>query len=139
VGVECRLLLVEDDAALRSSLRLTLLDEGFEVLEAGTGRDGLASLDAAPDVVLLDLGLPDVDGIEVCRQIRAASSVPIVVISARTNPEDKAAASAAGADDYLPKPFVGSELARRVRALLHLPLLTDPGGPVPGGGPRGAL
>ena len=118
MGAEVRLLLVEDDAALRQSLRLALLDEDFEVLEAGTGREGLARLDPAPDAVLLDLGLPDLDGLEVCRRVRAAVTSPIVIISARADPGDIAAARAAGADDYLTKPFRIAELADRVRALL---------------------
>ena len=94
-----RLLLIEDDAPLRRSLRLALLDEDFEVLEAGTGRDGLTRLEETPDAVLLDLGLPDVDGIDLCRQIRAETGMPVVIINACTRREDVAAALAAGDDD----------------------------------------
>ena len=118
MGVGIRLLLVEDDAPLRQSLRLALLDEDFTVLEAGTAREGLDLLDPAPDAVLLDLGLPDLDGFEMCRRVRAAVRAPIVVISARAGLDDVAAARAAGANDYLTKPFGVAELADRVRALL---------------------
>ena len=112
------MLLVEDDAPLRQSLRLALLDEDFTVLEAGSAREGLDLLDPAPDAVLLDLGLPDLDGFEMCRRVRAAVRAPIVVISARAGLDDIAAARAAGANDYLTKPFGVAELADRVRALL---------------------
>jgi DNA-binding response OmpR family regulator len=121
MGVKCRLLLIEDDVALRSSLRLALSDEGFTVLEADSGRGGLARLELSPDAVLLDLGLPDIDGIEVCRRIRAVTGIPLVIITARTSPESIAAAFAAGADDFMPKPFAVTELAVRVRALLQPP------------------
>ena len=124
-----RLLLIEDDAPLRRSLRLALLDEDFEVLEAGTGRDGLTRLEETPDAVLLDLGLPDVDGIDLCRQIRAETGMPVVIITARTRREDVAAAMAAGADDYVSKPFTVSELARRLRALLQPPRRSPPRAP----------
>ena len=121
-----RLLLIEDDAPLRRSLRLALLDEDFEVLEAGTGGDGLTRLAEAPDAVLLDLGLPDIDGIDMCRQIRAETGVPVIIITAHTRPEDVAAALASGADDFLSKPFAVSELARRLRALLQPPRRSPP-------------
>lgn len=121
MGANCRLLLIEDDHALRSSLRLALSDEGFTVLEAGTGRGGLMRLDLLPDAVLVDLGLPDMDGIEVCRRIRATVGIPLVIISARTGAESVDAAFAAGADDFVPKPFDVTELAAGVRALLQPP------------------
>ena len=128
MGLASRLLLIEDDAALRSSLRLALGEEDFEVLEAGTGRDGLAKLTSPPDAALLDLGLPDIDGVEVCRQIRAAVGIPIIVVTARTGPEHVAAAFGAGADDYLPKPFAVRDLTHRVRALLQPPCRPEPEG-----------
>jgi len=116
-----RVLLVEDDAALCRSLRLALSDEDFDVLVAATAREGLARMAALPSAVLLDLGLPDADGLDVCRQMRTVSGVPIVIISARTEADDVAAGLAAGADYYLAKPFGAAELTGRVRALLGPP------------------
>ncbi len=113
-----QLLHVEDDAPLRRSVLLTLADEGFGVREAANGEQALRQLDCAPDAVLLDLGLPDIDGFELCRQIRHRSGSPIFILSVQKGPDDVAHALAAGADDYLPKPFSTADLARRFRALL---------------------
>lgn len=114
-----RLLLIEDDAALRRSLVLTLADEGFEVQEARDGREGLRGVDTKPDAVLLDLGLPDIDGFELCDRLRHRTGNPILIISAHQAPDDVARGLQAGADDYLTKPFSAVELARRLRGLLQ--------------------
>ncbi len=112
------LLLVEDDAPLRRSLLLLLADEGFGTLEAPTGEAGLRQLDAGPDAVLLDLGLPDIDGLELCGLLRQRTAAPIVVLSGRRSRGDPDRALAAGADDFFIKPFPTGELAERLRALL---------------------
>jgi two-component system KDP operon response regulator KdpE len=111
---------VEDDPQIRRLLRTILPPEGFEVFEAETGERGL--LEAAtrkPDVVILDLGLPDMDGVEVVRRLREWSTVPLVILSARTREQDKVAALDAGADDYLVKPFGAGELLARLRVALR--------------------
>jgi len=115
-----RILLVENDAAIRDMTRLALERDGFEVQAA---EDGPAGLDAfreqAPDLVLLDVMLPGLDGVSVCRQIRAQSVVPIVMLSARTDPIDIVLGLEAGADDYVTKPFEPPILAARLRAVLR--------------------
>jgi two-component system KDP operon response regulator KdpE len=111
---------IEDDPQIRRFLRTVLPSEGFEVFEAETAERGL--IEAAtrkPDVVILDLGLPDMDGAEAIRRLREWSPVPIVVLSARTREQDKVAALDAGADDYLTKPFGVDELLARITALLR--------------------
>ena len=115
-----RLLLVEDDPRIRSALVLGLGDEGYEVLEAGSGEAALRLLDhERVDVVLLDLMLPGMDGFAVCRAIRRDGDLPIIMITARSETEDVIRGLEAGADDYVAKPAVASELAARVRALLR--------------------
>ena len=115
-----RILLVEDDERIRTSTRLALEDEGYEIDEAESGESALDRFDRAPaDVVLIDLMLPGMDGFETCRQIRQASTVPIVMVTARTDTHDVVAGLEAGADDYVTKPFVAKELAARIRALLR--------------------
>ena len=114
------LLFIEDDDQIRLALRLALEDEGYEVREAGDGASGLAAFHAKePDLVLLDLRLPDISGFEVCRAIRAMSIVPIVMVTAETDTMDMVAGLEAGADDYVTKPVVPRELAARVRAHLR--------------------
>ena len=114
------LLFIEDDDGIRLALSLALEDEGYSVREAANGTDGLASFDQrAPDLVLLDLRLPDMSGFDVCRQIRAKSIVPIIIITAQTDTHDMVAGLEAGADDYVTKPVVPKELAARIRALLR--------------------
>ena len=114
------LLFIEDDDQIRLALRLALEDEGYEVREAGDGASGLAAFHAKePDLVLLDLRLPDISGFEVCRAIRAMSIVPIVMVTAETDTADMVAGLEAGADDYVTKPVVPRELAARVRAHLR--------------------
>ncbi|HET7385763.1 MAG TPA: response regulator transcription factor [Nocardioidaceae bacterium] len=113
-------LLVEDDDRVRRALRLALEDEGFAVDEAATGEDGLQRVTASPpDVVLLDVMLPDTDGFSVCRQLRRMSDVPVIMVTARTDSHDVVAGLEAGADDYVTKPLVAKELSARIRALLR--------------------
>jgi DNA-binding response OmpR family regulator len=114
------LLFIEDDDAIRLALRLALEDEGYEVREAANGAEGLAEFaQHEADLVLLDLRLPDMSGFDVCRSLRAASIVPIIIITAQTDTHDMVAGLEAGADDYVTKPVVPKELAARIRALLR--------------------
>ena len=114
------LLFIEDDDGIRLALRLALEDEGYTVHEAVDGEQGLAAFrQHEPDLVLLDLRLPDMSGFDVCRALRAESIVPIIIITAQTDTHDMVAGLEAGADDYVTKPFVPKELAARIRALLR--------------------
>lgn len=114
------LLFIEDDDGIRLALSMALEDEGYSVREAANGGDGLAAFDETPpDLVLLDLRLPDMSGFDVCRRIRAKSIVPIIMITAQTDTHDMVAGLEAGADDYITKPVVPKELAARIRALLR--------------------
>jgi two-component system KDP operon response regulator KdpE len=109
-------LLVEDELAMRRFLRTSLQAQGFRLVEAATAREALVAVTTHnPDLVLLDLGLPDGDGIDLTRQVRQWSRVPILVVSARGRESDKVAALDAGADDYLTKPFGMNELLARMR------------------------
>jgi DNA-binding response OmpR family regulator len=110
-----RVLLVEDDDAIAAPLVEGLQREGLEVERVATGADALSS--PAPDLVLLDLGLPDVDGLDVCRALRARSAVPIIVITARGEELDRVLGLELGADDYVVKPFGFRELLARIRAV----------------------
>jgi two-component system KDP operon response regulator KdpE len=119
-GPRPTLLVVEDEPEIRRFLRTTLEAEGYRVVESPSGRRG--AIDAAthkPDMALVDLGLPDFDGIEVIRRIREWSGMPIVVLSARVHEHSKVAALDAGADDYVTKPFAIGELLARIRAALR--------------------
>ena len=114
------LLFIEDDAHIRAALRLALEDEGYEVREAVDGTSGLeAFAESPPDLVLLDLRLPDISGFEVCRALRKLSIVPIIMVTAQTDTHDLVAGLEAGADDYVTKPVVAKELAARIRAALR--------------------
>jgi len=114
------ILVIDDERQIRRLLRVTLEAGGYRVLEAETGTLGLQEIaHQAPDGVILDLGLPDLDGTEVIRRLREWSRVPVLVLSVREGEEDKIAALDAGADDYLTKPFGGRELLARVRAILR--------------------
>lgn len=122
-------LLVEDELPMRRFLRTTLTAQAFRLVEATTAQEALTLMSQySPELVLLDLGLPDADGLDVTRQLRAWSRVPIIVLSARGREQDKVAALDAGADDYLTKPFGVAELLARMRvALRHAQAAT--GGP----------
>jgi len=115
-----RVLVVEDDAEIADVLRRSLRQEGYEVK---TSADGVEALDVAtgfvPDLVVLDLGLPRLDGVEVCRRLRAEGDVPILMLTARAETEDRVSGLDSGADDYLVKPFERQELLARIRALLR--------------------
>jgi two-component system, OmpR family, KDP operon response regulator KdpE len=114
------ILLVEDEPQMRRFLRVSLEGSGYRYLEAPTGEEGLAlAAEQRPDVILLDLGLPDMDGLEVVKRLREWSRIPVIVISARGQESDKVAALDAGGDDYLTKPFGTSELLARVRVALR--------------------
>jgi DNA-binding response OmpR family regulator len=114
------LLLIEDEPEIRTMLKLSLEDEGYTVLEAGDGASGLEALNAhQPDLVLLDLRLPDRRGLDVCRDIRTGSIVPIIIVTAQTDTHDLVAGLEAGADDFVTKPVVPKALAARIRALLR--------------------
>jgi two-component system KDP operon response regulator KdpE len=115
-----RVLVVDDEPQIRRALAINLRARGYDVVEAPTGEDALvAAADRHPDVVVLDLGLPGIDGIEVVEGIRGWSTVPIVVLSVRDAEADKVAALDAGADDYVTKPFGMDELLARMRAALR--------------------
>ena len=115
-----RILVVEDDERIRSSMRMALEDEGYDVDEAASGEDALDRFSAQPaDVALIDLMLPGMDGFECCRALRRQSAVPIIIVTARTDTHDVVAGLEAGADDYVTKPFVAKELGARIRALLR--------------------
>lgn len=118
--VRARLLLVDDDERIRQALGLALADEDCDVVPAASGEEALTLLETTPiDVVLLDLMLPGVDGLEVCRRLRSGGSLPIIIISARTDSSDVIGGLEAGADDYVTKPLVAGELAARIRALIR--------------------
>ncbi len=115
-----RVLVVEDDAEIADVLRRTLRQEGHEVRSAGDGVEALQlAEDFVPDLVILDLGLPKLDGVEVCRRLRAESDAPILILTARTQTDDRVEGLDSGADDYLVKPFERKELLARMRALLR--------------------
>jgi DNA-binding response OmpR family regulator len=114
------LLFIEDDDGIRLALSMALEDEGYSVNGSANGTEGLAAFDQhPPDLVLLDLRLPDMSGFDVCRAMRAKSIVPIIMITAQTDTHDMVAGLEAGADDYVTKPVVPKELAARIRALLR--------------------
>ena len=113
-----KVLLVEDERSIAESVGATLSTAGFSVTHVGTGGDALRSLDAdQPDVVLLDLGLPDMDGLDVARRIRETSGVPVIIVSARGDELDRVLGLELGADDYVVKPFSQRELLARIRAV----------------------
>lgn len=123
---------IEDEPQIRRLLRATLVSQGYRFFEGTTGAEGLTeTATRQPDIVILDLGLPDVDGLEVIRHLREWSSVPIVILSARDREHDKVAALDLGADDYVVKPFAVGELLARMRsALRHAARAQGQGEPV---------
>lgn len=115
-----RILVVDDEVAIQRSLGPLLRARGYDVEIAGTGADAVRMFESRPhDLVILDLGLPDLEGTEVCRRIRAVSKAPVVVLSARAEESDKVAALDLGADDYVMKPFGPEELLARIRVALR--------------------
>ena len=115
-----RVLVVEDDVSIADVLRRTLRQEGHEVRSAGDGVEALkVAEDFVPDLVVLDLGLPKLDGVEVLKRLRATSDVPLLILTARTETDDRVQGLDTGADDYLVKPFERKELLARLRALLR--------------------
>lgn len=125
-------LLVEDEPPMRRFLRTTLTAQAFRLVEATTAQEALTLMSQySPELVLLDLGLPDADGLDVTRQLRSWSRVPIIVLSARGREQDKVAALDAGADDYLTKPFGVAELLARMRVALRHAQVATAGPPSP--------
>ncbi len=123
------ILVVEDEMPIRRFLRATLTNHGYGFVEAATAVEGIAQVTAKkPDLIILDLGLPDLDGLEVTRRLREWTTLPIIVLTARGQEEDKVAALDAGADDYLTKPFGVNELLARIRVALRHAGRTDEGG-----------
>ena len=121
------LLFIEDDEAIRTALRLVLEDEGYEVAEASDGETGIKMFGQIdPDLVLLDLRLPDISGFEVCRAIRRTSITPVIMVTAQTDTSDLVNGFDAGADDYVTKPVVPKELAARIRAALRRTQTVEP-------------
>ena len=115
-----RILIIEDETQIRRFLRSSLASHGYELVEAATGQAGIEQMaQLQPACVILDLGLPDMDGLEVVRRIREWSAVPLVILTARGQEQDKIALLDAGADDYLTKPFGVGELLARIRAALR--------------------
>jgi DNA-binding response OmpR family regulator len=113
-------LLIEDEEAIADLVRMYFEQEGYRLVHASSGEDGLDAVrDRSPRAVLLDLGLPGIDGIEVCRRIRAISDVPVIMLTARDAEVDKIVGLEMGADDYVTKPFSPRELVARVRAVLR--------------------
>jgi two-component system, OmpR family, KDP operon response regulator KdpE len=127
-----RILIVEDEPNIIGTVAPLLRARGYDVLTAMTGRGGLDVFDRdAPDLVILDLGLPDMQGVDVCRQIRESAGTPILVLSARGAEDDKVNALDAGADDYITKPFGAEELLARIRvALRRVEMPVPPNAPI---------
>jgi two-component system, OmpR family, KDP operon response regulator KdpE len=111
-------LVIDDEPQIRKLLRIVLEQEHYHAVESDNGRHGLSEIALRrPDVVLLDLGLPDIDGVEVLKRVRQWSHVPVLILSVKDSPEDKVAGLDAGADDYVTKPFEATELLARLRAI----------------------
>lgn len=120
MDIKDRVLVIEDDKSIRNFFRTVLEANNYDVLIATTGAEGYSMVTSqCPDVVILDLGLPDMDGMTILKNVRQWSSMPVLVVSARTHERDKVAALDAGADDYITKPFGTSELLARVRTAIR--------------------
>jgi two-component system KDP operon response regulator KdpE len=118
--INAKILIVDDEDSIRRFLRVTLTSQGYTVLEAASGQEAVSNAAThKPDLVILDLGLPDVDGVEITRLLREWTQIPIIILSVRGSESDKIAALDAGADDYLTKPFGVGELLARLRAALR--------------------
>jgi two-component system, OmpR family, KDP operon response regulator KdpE len=125
-----RIVMVDDEAAMRRLLKITLQTEGYVVFEAASGREAIDQVAAChPDFVLLDLGLPDLDGVEVIRLLREHTQIPIIILSVREQESEKIRALDAGADDYLTKPFGTGELLARIRVVMRR-ATQAPAGPI---------
>lgn len=123
-----KVLVVEDEPLIAKALQREMTRLGFEITVCETGADALRVVSAwTPDIALLDLGLPDMDGMEVARQIRAASDVPIIMLTARSQEWERVAGLEVGADDYIVKPFSMPELVARIRAVRPRAVLAPPG------------
>lgn len=124
-----KVLIVDDEQSIRLFLKLTLTSQGYDTIEAASGLEALnQARTEKPNIIILDVGLPDMDGIDVTRQLREWTQIPIIILSVRGSEKDKIAALDLGADDYLTKPFVVGELLARVRAALRR---AAPGGKTP--------
>ncbi len=122
------ILLIEDEPQMQRFLRIVLQGQGYSFIEAQTGQEGLVqAATRSPDIILLDLGLPDIDGLEVTRRLREWSDIPIIVLSAREQEQDKIKALDAGADDYLTKPFGAGELLARIRVAVRHKVMRQAG------------
>jgi two-component system, OmpR family, KDP operon response regulator KdpE len=126
-----KVLVVDDEPQIRRALRTSLEAHGYEVTTVGTGEEGILYVaDTSPDLVLLDLSLPDMDGTEVVRRVRSFSEVPLIILSVREGSHDKVGALDAGADDYVTKPFAMEELLARARATLRRRTAEEPAPPL---------
>jgi len=124
------ILVVDDEPQIRRVMRMALASQGFEVIEARSGEEGLEKFrERLPDLVLLDLNMPGIGGLETCRRIRLGSEVPIIVLTVRSKEEEKVEALDAGADDYVTKPFGMKELLARIRAAIRRTPASSVGGP----------
>lgn len=124
---DTRILIVDDEPELRGMLRRYLTNEGFTVNDVATGSEAAAYVQAtAPDLVILDVGLPDIDGFELLRQMRASSEVPVIMLTARADEIDRVVGLSVGADDYVTKPFSPRELVARINAVLRRGRAAEP-------------
>lgn len=120
MSLKSTIIIIEDEKSICNFIETTLVSNHYKVITASTGQEGLSFVTSHfPDLILLDLGLPDIDGIEIIKQIRSWSQIPIIVISARTQEQEKVLALDSGCDDYLTKPFGTSELLARIRTALR--------------------
>ena len=125
-----KILVVDDDPQIRRVMKATLVSQGYEVMEARTGEEGLELVSReSPSLVLLDMNMPGMGGLETCRALRAFSDVPVIVLTVRATEKDKVAALDAGGDDYVTKPFGIEELLARIRAALRRSSTSPEGGP----------